>query len=201
MSYRVSAGSRHPALSVRVLGRSRHKPSGEPDVRSETLPQASVVEATRLSWADVVQLAPVVLFAAVMLPVTMAGSAYFALYALWGNPAAFVVVGIVAVLIAVLLAKRDSSTFLEFEADGIVIRNSKDSRSNFISYASIRDVQTYLDQEIGSGTWRGLILDVAGAGSVTLELGDDTRVVVESICKHTSLVARHARCSWQGVGF
>ena len=106
-------------------------------------------------------------------------------------------VGVVAVpmLIAIAIV-RPKYSVLELDSSGICLLGSGASSACFTPYASIRSVQTYLDQGFGGAMRRGVIFGVDGGQGVTLELGKNTGAVVETICHHTHLVALHSRWNW-----
>lgn len=111
--------------------------------------------------------------------------------------AASLVALLAELMFAVAMVRRRYSV-LELDSTGIHLLGTGGFVVRFIPYASIRSVQTYLDEAVGRGTWRGVILGVHGGKSVTLELGENTGKVVGATCDHAHLVAQHSHCTWFG---
>jgi|SRR6187402_1223290 len=186
-------------LRVRVLALRRYKPASVPETWCDSLPVASDLDVARPSAVDRAvgllfwgPLSLGSLFYAGCWLICLASTGYSPLFYDFLFPVS--VVG-VPVIIAIAVG-RPRFSVLELDSKGIRLLGIRGSAPCFVPYASIRSVQTYLDQGAGGGTSRGVVLDVDGGRAVTLELGGSTAEVVSTICRHTHVVVLHSRCNW-----
>lgn len=185
-------------LRVRVLALRRYKPPSVPETWCDSLPVTSDLEVAPpppLDWLIV--LVCMLISGPVMLGVVfLVGYGLICLAS--AGPLAFFQFFLfpVSVVVVATAAIRAKYSFLEVGCTGICLLGSSAASACFIPYASIRNVQTYLDEGVRGTTSRGVILGVDGEQTVTLELGGNTARVVSTICHHTHVVVLHSRCNW-----
>jgi hypothetical protein len=203
-SYRHAPDRR--CLRVPIFGIRRHKPPDEPETWCDGLPTTSAAAIPpRSVWdavldklwflGSLVSLGPATL-ACVFLAgyglICIASAGPLALLQFFLLPIAFVAVPL-GIMIAIV---RPKCSVLELDDNGIHLLGAGASSARFVPYEDLLSVQTYLDEGVRGDSRRGAIFGVEGGQSITLELGENTAKVVEAICHHTNVVARHSRCTW-----
>lgn len=200
-------------LRVPILGLRRRKPPYEPETWCDQLPAPSAPPVQERSGWDAALEEVLFLGGLASLGPVMLGFVFLAAYGLICLASAcplallhfFIFpVGLVAVLLAVVIAiEGPKYSVVMLDGGGMHLFGVGDASVRFIPYAAIRRVQTYLDEGVRGATARGVIVGVDGEQALTLELGENTGKVADTICHHTRVLARHSRCTWasEPIGF
>lgn len=104
-------------------------------------------------------------------------------------------IGVLLVVMALILYRQLVWRALEVGRDELHL--IAPWRKKVLPLLDVRHIQTYLDAE-GYGTRRaGLVLTVENEPwPVVLELGRNTPVVTQHLCRRTGLRVRHTECTW-----
>jgi len=170
---------RPAALRVQILALGRRKPPSLRKTWCDGLPTTSKPVAGPVHWSVVVL---GLLLYACLVPQFFER---WLLAKLWNH------------IVALVRGRQLPRTYrvMELDRQGVYLSRNE-SAACFVPYAALRSVQTYLDECVEAGARRGVILGTDGGRAFTLELGENTANVVNTICQYTQVKVLHSRCIW-----